>query len=478
MLFGPKFVTLTFTDTAIKAAAARPSRGGFKISHLAKKALPAGTVFNGNVTNADLFREAIKAFFLENFDSLKTRSLVLGLNEQEVFLTGISFPQKPKDLGSKIKEAITPNLPYEPKTAAITYKEVSANTYQVAVTKSDTLRFLSGVFKEAGFSLKAIVPPPLVFPRLAETKQEAFLFVSSEEDLVYSLVVKNAVVFTSTLYLKKPLVEDEKEIITTASEIIGLERERLGETPLKNVFIHGKNADFLKGFFVNNNFDVQIISTTDKWAQQIGYDVVDFARVLALSTYDSSVLAFPKVDSITTVQSSDSSIKKKSYGPLYFIFLLLAVGAAGIIFFGSEVKNLFFKGDRAEVETTTPKASTGSTVPKAKEVTESGKNEATSSAETAKQIDKSEFKVQVLNGSGEIGAAGSARDFLVAKGYNVVSVGNADNFNYSITTVRIKSSKKGVSDLLTKDLRERYDVDIDSPLTEGEQFDIIIIIGG
>ena len=107
-----------------------------------------------------------------------------------------------------------------------------------------------------------------------------------------------------------------------------------------------------------------------------------------------------------------------------------------------------------------------------------GRFSATESAKPSSVINKADFKIQVLNGTGKVGAATSMRDFLVSKGYTVVGVGNADSYNYQLTTVRIKESKKEVTEHLTKDLEERYAINVGSPLSEGEQFDILIIVGG
>ena len=478
MLFKSKFITLTFTDSAIKAVSARPTAKGFKIYALAKKNLPPSTVFNGTIINTDLFRDSLKSFFLENFNRLKTRDLILGLNEQEVFLAGVSFDKKPSNLSAAVKEKITPRLPFDSKIAAITYREMSSNVYQVAVTKSDTLRLVSSIFRDVGFNVKAIVPIPLVFPKLVGKQTTPYLFVSSEEDLIYALIIKNTVIFSSTTRINNRVVDSEKEIVATAREIIQAEYERVSQELLKTIFVYGKSTEFLKSFFSNQKFDTQILASAQDTSSKIGYDLGDFANTIALSHYDSSVLAFPKLDTSKAVTIARQSNKKSRPVFVYFIILLLVVLAFSTFLLWPKVKETLNRPGQ-QTKTLPVKVATESSPKKPKEATSStNKKGASPSAQPTPAINKKDFTVQVLNGSGTAGAAGIARDFLVTKGYNVVNVGNAANFNFKTAQVQIKNSKNQISNLLTKDLQERYAINIGSPLGEENQYDIIITLGG
>jgi hypothetical protein len=150
--------------------------------------------------------------------------------------------------------------------------------------------------------------------------------------------------------------------------------------------------------------------------------------------------------------------------------------AATLFFSWPTVRKVLFKR-RTPAEPTN--ISTTSSSLKQKEATSSsGKTAATPSAQLEAPISKASYRIQVLNGTGKSGEATKMRDFLVSEGYNVVGVGNASNFNYKETLVQIKESKKAVTATLTKDLQERYSISISSPLSEGESFDILIVVGG
>ncbi|MCH7541194.1 LytR C-terminal domain-containing protein [Patescibacteria group bacterium] len=475
-MFGSRTATLIFTDTAIKAVSARPTSKGFKFSFLGKKSLPASTVFNGRIINESLFREALKTFFLENYDKLKTRNIILGLNEQEVFISDIKFDEKPKNLPEEINSKLSPLLPFDLKEASIRYKELSPKNYQVIAAKIGTLSLLSRSVTDAGFSLIAIVPIPIIFPKLVGKQQSPYLFVSSEEDLIFSLVVGNTVVFSSTYTLKGPLAESEKEVLMTVSEIIELEYKKYTQEPLKNIFAYGRGTEFLKSFFNAKNFNTQIVLDSSESSKQTGYDFADYSRVIALSHYDNGVLSFPKIKSSKNIDSTSNLVKKRKINMLYLVFPIIILAIIAGILFWPDIKDSFFALTKDTGVSSSKEAATSSKKPK-EATPEAKKKEATPTPEPPKEVTRKDFSVRVLNGSGIAGVAGEARDFLASKGYTIESIGNAENFDYQKMTVQIKNSKKEVSDLLTKDLKERYSINIGSPLLEGEQFDILIIVG-
>lgn len=91
-------------------------------------------------------------------------------------------------------------------------------------------------------------------------------------------------------------------------------------------------------------------------------------------------------------------------------------------------------------------------------------------------LDRANLKVAVLNGSGEAGAATKASDALKKLGYDVVSSGNADNFDYETTTIQVKSTKKSYLDMLKTDLSDSYTVGTATADYTGDS-DAVVIVG-
>lgn len=121
--------------------------------------------------------------------------------------------------------------------------------------------------------------------------------------------------------------------------------------------------------------------------------------------------------------------------------------------------------------TATPKAS-----PTPTKATPTSKVSTTPTGTSSTTLDRSNLKVAVLNGSGEAGAATKASDALKKLGYEVVSSGNADNFDYETTTIQIKSAKKSYLDMLKTDLSDTYTIGSATPDYTGNS-DAVVIVG-
>jgi len=476
MLFGPKFSTIVFSDTSIKIAVSKSVKNRFKVFFLAKKSLPDQTVFNGRIINREVFEEELKTIFLENYDKIKTKNVVVGLNEPDIFLTRVEFEKKPRHIESEIYEKITPILPFDLSQASLLYKEVAHLQYQVAVAKIEELKLISDIFENVGFSIKAIVPIPLIFQQLLGKREFPYLFLSSEEDIVISLVQNGATTFSSSFRLKKPLPESEKEIISSTTSLI--ESEYKGERELKNIYVHGSGTEFIKSFLKEKGFNPEIIFASDKNFSQSGHNAADFARAITLSLYNSSVLAFPKQKIPKNIQVPVQVKKEKRIKPIYLFIPLLIIAIFTIILFWPTLKDIVTRELPSQKSPAPSEPATKSAAPKQEASPSADKKGSVTTPEPDKTINKKDYRIQVLNGTGKSGLASEARDFLVSKGYVIADVGNAATFDNTKTTVRVKNSKKEIIALLTKDLKERYSIDIGSPLAEDESYDIIIILGG
>lgn len=88
------------------------------------------------------------------------------------------------------------------------------------------------------------------------------------------------------------------------------------------------------------------------------------------------------------------------------------------------------------------------------------------------------IKIAVQNGSGESGAAASAAAILRQAGYSIISTGNADNFEYTDVTIKIKSSQKSFLSSIQKALESGYTVaETSTDLSEGQDYDALVIVG-
>lgn len=98
---------------------------------------------------------------------------------------------------------------------------------------------------------------------------------------------------------------------------------------------------------------------------------------------------------------------------------------------------------------------------------------------TTPALERSELKIKILNGSGVTGLAGKAKSLLEEKGYGLIETGNADNFDYEETVVRVRADESSLLDMLMEDLGQEYTVSSESAQTleSDSEFDAVIILG-
>jgi len=130
-----------------------------------------------------------------------------------------------------------------------------------------------------------------------------------------------------------------------------------------------------------------------------------------------------------------------------------------------------------DTPTPTPEKGTPTPTPKPTSKITPTPAKGTPTPTTTSGLERSNLDIAVLNGSGEAGAATKASDVLKKLGYNVVSSGNADNFDYAETEIKVKSTKKTYLDLLKGDLEDDYTIGNATSDYTGSEADAVVIVG-
>ncbi len=92
-------------------------------------------------------------------------------------------------------------------------------------------------------------------------------------------------------------------------------------------------------------------------------------------------------------------------------------------------------------------------------------------------VDRSKFKIRVLNGTSQAGLAASVSAKLKDLGYQTDKTGNATNSAFTRTVVRVKSSATGLLEQLIKDLTFQFDATSAGNLKSDDAADGEVIIG-
>lgn len=91
--------------------------------------------------------------------------------------------------------------------------------------------------------------------------------------------------------------------------------------------------------------------------------------------------------------------------------------------------------------------------------------------------ERSNLSIEIQNGSGISGAAGQASALLKGLGYKVLSTGNADNFDYAQTVIKVKPEKKSFLSQLKLDVEAQYKVESATADLTGTTADALVIVG-
>lgn len=150
---------------------------------------------------------------------------------------------------------------------------------------------------------------------------------------------------------------------------------------------------------------------------------------------------------------------------LWFLIILIIAAALVFAYFRGIGPFGQFRGT-AQEESPTPKTALFSSP--------SPKAESSPGAE----LDKSEPKIRVLNGSGQAGVASVVKDLLAGKGYNVTGIGNATSFDFERSVLRFKAAFVKFEEVLTRDLADDYSVTTSADQLEAtDEADIEVIVG-
>lgn len=169
----------------------------------------------------------------------------------------------------------------------------------------------------------------------------------------------------------------------------------------------------------------------------------------------------PKVETKIEDFAPPGSQIKNSPSPLLILVpgvLLLGALLGGIYFYQKNINSV-------SVPTPTPIATTTSTI--------------IPSASPSAKLILTKYPINVQNGSGIPGVAGDAKSLLTKAGFSVSGTGNADNYDYTDTVIKVKSDVPAefISKLVTT-LSGIYKVSTKTEsLPDTSKDEVVVIVG-
>ena len=96
------------------------------------------------------------------------------------------------------------------------------------------------------------------------------------------------------------------------------------------------------------------------------------------------------------------------------------------------------------------------------------------------EVDLTEIKISILNGSGIVGEAGKVKDFLIENGFSEekIQTGNADSYDYEDVSISLKAEMSEVVIDAIEESLSIYEIKIsEDELQDNSTFDVVIIVG-
>lgn len=155
---------------------------------------------------------------------------------------------------------------------------------------------------------------------------------------------------------------------------------------------------------------------------------------------------------------------KPNYGPSPLLIII-----PGILLLGALMGGVYFYQKSVNQSPAATASPAESTIPEPS---------ALASASPSAKLDLTKYPINVQNGSGVPGTAGSAKDILTKAGFKVATTGNADNYDYTDTIIKTKADvPQDFITKLTTTLSGTYSVAKAQKLEATASAEVVVIIG-
>lgn len=399
--------------------------------------------------------------FMEPLKSLISQVVPVGVKShvklnflvepEDVILEFATVSKNGEDVSSQVLSVIQSKLPKGTvlENLYFSYKKIAPFVYQFVGVDKDAIEHYLEISTKLGYELGCISPWVLLLPKLVNDNQPSIFISNADGRQVVVLSELNGVYFTGVYEKEKT----QKELEGLVQQLSVYKRT----VPITTIYTVNCGSFTLDPSYKVLPLEVATqVEAPDDFEVHLLFNEVFGAKVelLASSANLLTLLPVPVVEK-----------PKVPVVPIGISVAVLLVGVAGYF--------VVYRGVLA------PKASSAGDlamdVEEAVVLSESA--ESTPSEEVPVVLSREGLSIRVENGSGITGAAGKLRDRLVALGYDVVAIGDAEISNREITLLNFKEGKKTYENLLSEDMREDYELEVADTLEETADYDVRIVVG-
>lgn len=455
----------------------------YNISHFHKKH-ETPLIENGFPSNPDLLASAIKEALTQAMPKeVREKDVCLILPQESFEFARYSIPKDLSDtaispfIKDKTRATFEFNVDETFNDYLITKGEFENEVLFFAI-KNDKFQKYQDVFKLLGLNIKSIVPESLSFYKLFEKT----LKINKKENIIYAFYEKER--SYGYIYNSQGLVKNEK--VYFEGEMPDILREKVEELAGENlkpnrIILSGPESDtvrqdlFTKKVGAWTNPLKKIIA--DFYAEYLKLFIVDKSTGFTFLNFDVCLGAFilnqenPNFNLYKNKNGffkNSKSLSPNIPGKKLFTFRDVAVFAGTFILTLAVIIGLSKMGDinikvpqiAFNKPTPTPIPPTPTAIP----------------TPTPSFI-KADVRINIQNGGGIAGKATVVKDIVKKLGFEQILTGNADNFDYLVTEIKVKEGQTAVFEYLKTELKPYVTIGKALPLKKTSASDIVIVIG-
>jgi len=392
----------------------------------------------------------------------KDTALVFLVSPEDCLLKFISTNKKTELLDEVLLEDVKSNIPdFSADQYYYSYQKIAPFVYQFVGIKKDRMNSFLEVATTLGASVESIVPWVMLLPKYLDSV-EPFIFVSqTDNEQVVVLSEFNSVYFTG-VYEEGKSLEQLQDLVKDLSVYKRVK-------PINKIYTLNYEVFSLDPTYSVSAFNFDRPAGLDSGEYDVHVLYEDLVR-MDPDLYGSQL----NLLNLLPVPVTQSGQKVLIYAGVGTALLITLVSGA-----------FFVSSYRSGIEDKTPIASApeaGGTVvlsessPAAEVASETEESSAEGEEVVSEELLRSDLSIRVENGVGKAGVAATARNYLSALGYNVVSIGDADEIESGKTLVKFKTSKLEYRDLLISDMESDYATTVEEGLDDDSAYDVLVVL--
>ena len=433
----------------------------------------------GKITNVDLLASAIKEVISSSNKPVAENQISLILPQEffSFFRTTVPSDIATSALNSFISDKARSILPVDNTDLASDYFIQESESEKVVTyfgINQETLLSIKQALTLIDLKIVSIFPDTMTYFKLFEKT----LRKEKKETILYAELGNN--VLSGYLFDSCGLIDDKKISIKYSEEekVADVLKTKIGEITtdkkkVNRIIISGEKSDTIRqdtftksvGVWTNplkrivptfyESYLKMLVPKDGKAFPILTYDVCFGAFILSEENKSFSLLENGAYSNRSKISLPRIGMPKKEVflfvGSFVISFLLFVL----ISKFGGNFKLPNFLAKKNIVTVTPTKAPPPPT--------------------PTPNFKKEEVKIKILNGSGVKGKATEIKEILRKKGYVEILTDNADNFDYIVTEIQVKSDKKQLGEMIKDDLKDYVTSPTLTVLDDKEASDLVLI---